>query len=337
MTEPVLPSLLAFSVEPGAIAAAVILLGAALANAGDSRILRDHCRDLLAPGSVLPPLIAESVTATQALAGCLLLISPSLPLTALCLIGLLLSRGMALRLRQPMSRTRLHLGITGRLPQPVCLFLDTLLALSLSGTLLSTRSLPLVAPGGTALASAILITAAALLLARRSLQSGPLIRPRPLQTGRPWPTRRAGTLPDSGSVLVLLMRPDCPDCQSWLRLLRARAAMGYFYPLHVIHPTGEQTAPATPQPDTETHASLPPDSLLALSATLPCALLVHQGVIVARWTDSLPPDWMSPHPLPPQIPQAPDAGPRLRQRHGLRQIPGRKAAENHRYFSPGPV
>lgn len=334
MTEPVLPSLLAFSLAPGAIPAAVILLGAALSNAGDSRTLRGHCRNLLPPGSPLPPLIAESIIAVQSLAGFLLLTSPSLILSALCLTGLLLSRGMALRLRQSVTRTHLHLGITGRLPQPACVFLDALLTLSLSGTLLSTRSLPLEAPGLSALAGAALITTAILLLARRSLQSGPLIQPRPLQVGRSWPTRRAGTLPDSGSVLVLLMRPGCPDCQSWLRLLRARAAMGYFYPLHVIWATGDTADSAAPRQATETHITLPPETLVTLSATLPCALLVHQGVIVTRWADSLPPDWMSPHPPAPEIPQV---RPRLRQRHGLQQAPGRKAAENHRYFSPGPV
>ncbi|GAB3129184.1 hypothetical protein [Novispirillum itersonii] len=344
MTEPALPTLLPVSLLPGAIPAAVILLGAAFANAADTHVLRDRCRTLLPGGSSLAPAATGVVIAAQTLSGCLLLTSPSLLLCTLCLTGFVLSRASALRIHQPTRLSRLHLGITGHLPGPAVLFLDTLLLLSLSGTLLSTRALPLSAPALSDLAGAALVTGAALLLARRSLLTGPLIRPRPLETGSHWPSRRAGTLPGPGPVLVLLMSPDCQPCQSWLRLLRARAAMGYFYPLHVIRPIGTTPVPTdagpdveTPAQDDETHTTLPQPVLLALAETLPCALLVHQGVIVARWTDTLPPDWMSPHPPPVQSTEARTEQPAPLRARKLRRVPGRKAAENHRYFSPGPV
>lgn len=386
--------------------AGLILLGAALSKAIRARPLQAM---LVALGD-LPLALQTSVTclltAAQAALGILLLTTQAFVLPVLALFGFAVLKGITLWAKR---RGRLeHCGCYGPfpgLPAPLAMGLDAVLLLSLLASCVLAYPLPSHFPALPVSAGALLLAGAVGLLTLRSLQIGALINFSPLQPGRPWPGTLPGLsipvredagsektepepsalVPRRGTALIILVTETCTLCPAWLRVLRARAALGQFYPVTVLSgtrrpctPTSQPPAPASALPPAPPSATggdrftvypVPLPQLLALADEVPCAILVQDGIITGRWTLTLPPEWLtlpatmaaaatSPPGAPTDVPARPHAPTRIPSGHipsghiPSGQIPALSAsrprpvpipqtmagpAENHRYFSAGPV
>ena len=309
---------------PGTFPAALVYLIMAFLNAANPGPLQSGCRLILPVSPSAAPVYACLLIGSQSFLGVMLLIAPSWILAGSGLCSFLLCRGVILRKRAGFPKASLHLGLGSLWPGPIALFVDSVLLLSLLDTVVRTATTPVILPPVAGVIGAALVTAASLLIASRSLQGGPLLRRGALSPGTPWPTAITGPLPVQDPTIILMIPPDDHDGQSWLRLLRARAALGSFYPLHILTP-GTDITPS----ETETLTTLPPDRFLALSDRFPCALLVSGGVIVARWTEELPAEWLIPY----SVKAGQEGSPEIPPPEGL----PRNTTENHRYFSAGPV
>lgn len=309
---------------PGAVPAALLFLSMAFLNAANPGPLQSGCRLIFSAPPSAVPVYAGILIGSQSFLGIMLLIAPSWILAGIGLSSFLLCRGLVSRRRPGFPKISLHLGLGSLWPGPVTLFLDSVLLLSLLDTVVRTATAPITLTPPAGVIGGVLVTAASLLIASRSLQGGPLLRGTDLSTGTPWPTAIAGPLPVQAPTVVLMIPSDGHDGQSWLRLLRARAALGSFYPLHIL-----TAGPDIPLSEKETLTTLPPDRFLALSDRFPCALLVSGGVVVARWTEELPAEWLVPHSVKSGLDGSAEIPP-------PESLP-RNITENHRYFSAGPV
>lgn len=309
---------------PGTVPAALLFLSMAFLNAANPGPLQSGCRLIFpAPPSAVP-VYARILIGSQSFLGVMLLIAPSWILAGIGLFSFLLCRGLVSRRRSGFPKISLHLGLGSLWPGPVALFLDSVLLLSLLDTVVRTAAAPITLPPSVGVIGAVLVTAASLLITSRSLQGGSLLRRGAPHPGAPWPAAIGGPLPVQDPTVVLMIPSDGHDGQSWLRLLRARAALGSFYPLHIL-----TAGTDIPLSEKETLITLPPDRFLALSDRFPCALLVSGGVVVARWTEELPAEWLIPRSAKSGHEGSPESPP-------SESLP-RNTTENHRYFSAGPV